>query len=287
MRKKLVQALLLFAIMVSLSASSAAPLQGHDEEIETDVAAQTKTTNKNLYAGVTKSTYEISALYVKQNELGISLSSQKEMYEAWTTTNVNIRKHPYLGSEVIGVLNFNTHFMYSIVIDDWAQIEYKGEVAYIHSDYITDTEPSYTKYLIPPNSGFKSFMSYKAITDKTSKQYIIQSQYVYTGNYGLRQVYGRYCVAIGTAFNAEIGDYADLILENGEVIPIVVSDIKDDKDTEKNNIVTMSNGCVSEFIVDDSMLSSEIKKVGDISACNDKWGSKVTLIKIYHKNIFN
>ena len=45
MKKRLVQALLLSAMMVSLSVSSVVPEKGHDEIIETDVAAQTETTN--------------------------------------------------------------------------------------------------------------------------------------------------------------------------------------------------------------------------------------------------
>ena len=52
MKKRLVQALLLSAMMVSLSVSSVVPEKGHDEIIKTDVAVQEETTN--LTAGITK-----------------------------------------------------------------------------------------------------------------------------------------------------------------------------------------------------------------------------------------
>ncbi len=48
MKKRLVQAILLSAMIVSLSASSVAPIEGHNDTIETDVAAQVETTDTVL-----------------------------------------------------------------------------------------------------------------------------------------------------------------------------------------------------------------------------------------------
>ena len=156
----------------------------------------------------------------------------------------------------------------------------------ISRNRIPNTSEPYDKFDVPKSSGFKSYMTYKAITDKSSKQYMLQSLYAYTGDYGIRKIDDRYCVAIGTRFGAQIGDYADLILENGEIIPIIVSDIKADKDTDSSNIMTAQNGCVSEFIVDTTALSKNVMKYGDVSKATELWDSSVKEIKIYDKNVF-
>lgn len=150
-----------------------------------------------------------------------------------------------------------------------------------------DNEIEYTEYEMPVNNGFKSFMTYTSITDKTSSQYKLQNNYAYTDESGFRKVDGRYCIAIGTAFNADIGDYADLILENGEIICVIIADLKADIHTDNKNIATKSNGCVSEFIVDSNQLNKYVKKHGDISHHKEEWDSPVIKIKIYNQNIFN
>lgn len=212
---------------------------------------------------------------------------KQKFYNGWTTTNLNVREKPNSNSKILNVLQFNSYIKYIKENDNWLKIKYNNSFAYVNKKYISDKECKSAKYQVPSNSGFKSYMPYKAITNKSSKQYKIQSQYAYTGNYGIRQVNGRYCVAIGTAFNAKIGDYADLILSDNNMIPIIVSDIKDNKDTQSNNIVTSSNGCVSEFIVDSQSLDNNAKRFGDISYCKKEWENKVTEIKIYNKNIFD
>lgn len=150
---------------------------------------------------------------------------------------------------------------------------------------IKDEVSSY-EYEIPENSGFKSYMSYKAITSKSSYQYKIQ-EVAYTSNYGIRQVDGRYCIAVGTGLNAPVGTYIDLILDNETVIECIVGDIKADIHTLNNNIVTKSNGCVSEFIVDEKELQPLAKKMGNMSYCEDAWKSKVVKVKVYDKNVLN
>ena len=163
-----------------------------------------------------------------------------------------------------------------------------GVAKIISNDLLNNesNEIEYIEYEVPENNGFKSFMIHTSITDKSSKQYDLQNNYAYTDESGLRKVDGRYCIAIGTAFNSEIGDYADLILDNGEVICAIVSDIKADIHTDSNNIATKSNGCVSEFIVDSKQLNKYVKKHGDISHHKEEWDSPVIKIKIYNQNIF-
>lgn len=295
MKKRLIQALLLSAMLVSLSAS-VAPVKGHKEIIETDVAAQIESTkelkNISLYSGFCKSIYNYGYINNQIEEVTIQ---KKDMYEGWLTENVNVRTEPSLNSEILEVKLFNTQITFFYYNNDWVEIACDDkQTAYISSQYITDIECPYIEYAVP-NNEFKSYMPYnktngKSIFSKKSNQYKLQ-QMAYTGNYGIRMVKNRYCVAIGTAFNADIGTYFDLILENSTVIQCIVSDIKADVHTESNNMVTASNGCVSEFVVDKNLLPYKVYNKdntgsGDISDCCYEWDSNVKIIKIYNKNIF-
>ena len=270
MKKRLVQALLLSAMMVSLSVSLVVPEKGHDEIIKTDVAAQEETTN--LTAGITKVMMEHTH----------ELSVDSEEYTGYLTSNMNVRSEPSTDSEILEVYPFNQKIQYQKYNDEWVEIQYKSGIAYICSEYISDEQLDYIEYIAPITSGFKSYMPYTAITSKSSPQYKLQ-QIAYTGTYGIRQYDNRYCVAIGTAFNADIGTYFDLILANGTVIHCIVADIKADRHTDSNNMITIANGCLTEFIVDSSTLNRKAKRMGDISYCNEDWNSRVEKIRVYDK----
>lgn len=140
---------------------------------------------------------------------------------------------------------------------------------------------------IPENTGFKSYMDYRCITSVSSYQYELQNLYAYTGDYGIRMVGDRYCIAVGSYFNTSIGQIMDLILENGTVIPCIMADMKADIHTDETNIVTLHNGCVSEFVIDGEYLNKDAKYHGDISYCATAWDSPVVQIKVYNENILN
>lgn len=144
----------------------------------------------------------------------------------------------------------------------------------------------YALYDMPYTSGFKSFMDYKTITDTSSDQYKLQMLYAETNENGIRIAAGRYCVALGSYFQAAIGQYFDIILENGTVLPCIVADIKDDKHTDSNNIVTVHSGCATEFVVDTMYIDQKVAEHGDMSFGNDSWDSPAKTIKIYDVNIF-
>lgn len=285
MKKRLVQALLLSAMMVSLSAYSVASNWRHMDNNETDVAAQTETTKPITVSNqlnVLTDIGIISADISKENMRNNLMAN--EFYIGWTVGNVNVRKNPSLNSQIINTLPFNTPVEYYKFNEEWVKVFSQDGIGYIHTDCLSEIEYVYTDYSICDRRGFKSYMPYTSITSKSSLQYKLQ-QISYTGNYGIRQCEGRFCVAIGTAFGTEIGTYFDLILENGEVIPCVVSDFKADIHTDSKNITTVANGCVSEFIVDSQELYSKAKQIGNISYCNN-WNSKVEKIRVYEKNVF-
>ena len=271
MKKRLVQSLLFSAIVCS-STFHSSPVMGENYHIKTGVAVQEETTN--LRAG-------ISNVMVEH----INSTIVEEYYNGWTTTNVNVRNESSTDSEVLEVYSFNTPIQYYKFNDEWAKIVYPTGYAYMSLQYISNEKLNYRDYTVPITSGFKSYMPYTAITNKASKQFKLQ-QMASDGTYGIRTVNNRYCVAIGTAFNAQVGTYFDLILANETVISCIVSDIKADKHTDKNNMITVSNGCLTEFIINSSALDRNAKRMGDISYCCDEWNSRVEKIRVYDKNIF-
>ena len=271
MKKKLVQTLLFSAIVCS-STFHSSPVMGESYHIKTGVAVQEETTN--LRAG-------ISSMMIEYMNSAIV----EEHFDGWTITNVNVRSEPSTDCEVLEVYPFNTPIQYYKFNDEWAKIVYPTGYAYMSLQYISNEKLNYRDYTVPITSGFKSYMPYTAITSKSSPQYKLQ-QIAYTGTYGIRQYDNRYCVAIGTGFNADIGTYFDLILSNGTVIPCIVADIKADRHTDSNNMITIANGCLTEFIVDSSALNKNAKRMGDISYCNEDWNSRVEKIRVYDKNIF-
>lgn len=144
---------------------------------------------------------------------------------------------------------------------------------------IGSTSTAATSYSVPSNSGFKSYMSYRTITDKKSKQWELQ-QRAHTDENGIRVVDGRYCVAIGSYFNAPVGTPIDVHLSTGKVLQCIVGDRKNDDDTDAMNIQAPVNGNVVEFVVESSKLSSIVRKRGTLSA-DPYFEGTVTNIVVY------
>ena len=75
----------------------------------------------------------------------------------------------------------------------------------------------------------------------------------------------------------------DLKLDDGTVINCILGDVKADKDTDLNNIVTTHNGCCSEFIVDPKVIPDNVKITGNISNLYDNWSSPVHSVIMYDR----
>lgn len=128
------------------------------------------------------------------------------------------------------------------------------------------------------NTAWKTYMSYRAITDKKSKQYEIQ-QKAYTDRNGLRKYAGRYLVAVGTPYG-KVGDYIDVVMDNGEVINCIIGDSKSDRYWhlvygEDGRILSYN---VVEFIVDTPELDEEAKEWGDISKIDGFYGNVTEIV---------
>lgn len=158
---------------------------------------------------------------------------------------------------------------------------YEAEEAFVYqipdSFVVTEGEAQTVKEYC----GFKSFEPYTALTCTSSKQFQLQ-QYAVTDEEGFRKVNERYLVAVGSHFAMEIGQYFDLVLENGISIPCIVGDEKADIHTdEETHIFTIHSSCCSEFLVDKWQISDRIKQTGNVSFRSTTWDSPVVQFVVY------
>ena len=114
------------------------------------------------------------------------------------------------------------------------------------------------------DGSFKTYMDYKKITDKSSKQWHLQ-QLAYTDSEGFRKFNDSYLVAVGTYYADEVGKEFRVTLDSGIVFHAMVGDIKQDIHTDANNQYVTMNGNIMEFIVDVDKLDELTKKLGDVS----------------------
>mgnify|MGYP003602829156 CR=1 FL=1 len=132
-------------------------------------------------------------------------------------------------------------------------------------------------YELPPVSGeFKTYMDYRTITDISSKQYKLQQQAI-TNEIGIREINGRLMVAMGTYYVEKVGKKFDITLSTGEVIPVIVGDIKSDLHTDPTNRYIQHNGNIVEFIVNEDILDRKIKLTGSLN--HGKLKGQVTKIQ--------
>lgn len=249
------------------------------EEKKTDIVASSGSSSGDVEKVITnESTTEIDTDVREKDSTEVAVVGAGTYY---TTTNVNIRKGASTKDKVVDTLNFGVEVKVLNQFASWSLIKYKDETAYISNDYITTEKPEYRDYSAPGNSSFKAYMSYRAITSTRSPQYRVCHLEAYTGNYGIRQVDGRYCIAIGTYYGTEIGRRVDVILSNGTVIPCITGDVKADRDTDSANRQTSHDGSVVEFIIDSNALVSRVKRSGNISSCDPSWEGDVETIRIY------
>ena len=127
------------------------------------------------------------------------------------------------------------------------------------------------------NTNFKAFMPYTALSSR-SKQGILQKRAI-TGEYGIRHVDGRMCVAVGTYYGLT-GTKLDITLSNGTVMKCIVGDSKADCHTDSTNRVCRSNGSILELIVDMKYMNRQVKRAGSYSALSEFSGDIVKIEKI-------
>lgn len=118
------------------------------------------------------------------------------------------------------------------------------------------------------NTSNKTYMSYHAITMKSSPQYKLQRDgNTTTDEYGLRRRGEDYVIALGSYYGTTIGQRYQISFESGTTITATLGDCKSNRHTDAKGQQHYSDGSVVEFVTDSSdILNSNIKRRGSVSA---------------------
>ena len=221
--------------------------------------------NDKLIANISKLNTDIEE---KENTISRLTQDNEKLNDNITGLNNNIVQFKNENDE----LNNNNQLLESRVQELLLEVEnLKKEIS----------KQKYTSY--HSNMDFKSYMSYKAITNKSSKQWKLQ-QVATTNEDGVRCVDGIPMVAIGTGWGLWVGDVALVTCKNGNSFKVIVGDIKSDAHTDAERKTTVSNGCRCEFIVDTQYLDPMAKQLGNLSALSKYNGYVVNIEKVSHNN---
>lgn len=227
----------------------------------------------------------------KEELLKFGTVDKREQYYTYrsgrTTSVVNVRKKNSVNSKRVCTVLWNTQLSYRTVDDNWAKVLLNdGTVGYINQKYLTHKKAK-SRVLDTVREHQKSYMDYRTVTARGTKAYRVSRNLAYTGNYGIRQIDGRYLCAVGTYYASEnqVGKYVDLILANGTVIPCILGDTKADKDTDSTNRYTRHDHSVVEFIVDTGSLSGRVRRQGNLNYANPNWNSSIVDIRVYSKSL--
>lgn len=227
---------------------------------------------------------------IPEVDLSLSDSIFKMEKIGYTSSPLNVRTSPDINEDnIFKVLPFGTKIEYNEYNDDWNIIVINDSFYYVHSDYVVDNINNHdvngVKYIDKGAYGDKrkSYMDFKTITSTISNQFKLQRLAV-TDKTGIRTVNGRYCIAMGSYYSHDVGQYIDVTLNNGKILKCVVGDCKQDKHTIRNRSAGLDGGVV-EFIVSSKQLPLKARQMGDVSYISDEWNSPVVKIRIYNKNV--
>lgn len=100
----------------------------------------------------------------------------------------------------------------------------------------------------PHDSTFKSYMPWTALST-SSPQGKLSAKAIKDPKTAI-MIYGdRYLVALGFAYADHVGQKIDVVMESGQVIPVMIGDFKALEHTDDNNSSTVHDGSIIEFIV--------------------------------------
>jgi hypothetical protein len=219
---------------------------------------------------------------IYQNSKSLSQAESKVVYAKDLTYVFGTKDNE---TDIVGSYLFDGAILVESQDGDYYTVSHDGQTAYVKVSDVTNTPHESITKVVSKENHLKSYMGYTYFGNKT-KQYQLQ-QMAQNDMKGLRTVNGRYCVALGTYFTDQIGQYFDIVLSNGVVIHCVLGDIKANIHTDASNVYTLSNGCLSEFIVDENALDKKAKDMGDVSYAYELWDSSIEEIIIYDYNCLN
>lgn len=130
----------------------------------------------------------------------------------------------------------------------------------------------------PSNFGtFKSYTDYRCLS-RSSPQWRLQEQ-AYTDENGLRKIGDTYLVAMGSYYGTTLGTKYIVTLSSGKSFTVMLCDFKDNRHTDGNNQVCLSNGSVIEFYVEEDKIPSIVRRMGSVGALEQFKGGIVSIEK--------
>ena len=144
----------------------------------------------------------------------------------------------------------------------------------------------YTELYVPNiNSSFKTWMSYKAVTNKKSPQYKFIHRWGWIDSEGFMRCSGErdlginqdyYLIALGSYYGTTIGTKYRITLDTGRVFYGALADCKANKHTNSTNQYAKNKDIV-EFLVDVKTLNKNVKRMGNANVYMPLNGSVVKI----------
>lgn len=154
---------------------------------------------------------------------------------------------------------------------------------FVEHRHLSKCRTKHKTYRSPVPGRFKSYMDARKITDRSSKQYAMKSQY-HLDKTGVWMIGDRYCAAIGQYYSKRAGTKFDVILKNKNgklhTLKCISADEKARKDTIMGDRVH-SDGSMLEFIVNTSSLPHKARQMGNVSYAGKQFRGAVYKIRVY------
>jgi hypothetical protein len=148
----------------------------------------------------------------------------------------------------------------------------------------------YTPLGVPDiDNSFKTWMSYKAVTNRRSPQYKFIHTYGWCGTDGFMRCSGErdlgieqdyYLIALGSYYGTTIGTKYRITLDTGRVFYGALADCKSNRHTNSTNQYVLKNGNIVEFLVDTSKLNKDVKRAGSANVYTPLNGDVVKIEKM-------
>lgn len=138
-------------------------------------------------------------------------------------------------------------------------------------------------------SSFKTWMSFRAITNQNSPQYKLIRAWGWSDANGFMRVNGErdiginddyYIIALGSYYGTTIGTKYRITTNTGSVFYGILGDCKANRDTDSTHRYCPINNNIVEFIVDTLKLNKDVKKMGSANVYPPLSGSIVKIEKI-------
>ena len=154
----------------------------------------------------------------------------------------------------------------------------------------------YVQYEAPSEAhdyNSKTYMKFQTLGyDSWNKQgHLSRQKECITGKYNLRMIDNRILIALGSYYTTTIGQYVDIVLEDGIVIPCILGDQKADDDTDSTHRFHKQDKSVVEFIIDSpgqnrydySLFKSLYPSINGNFSNVEEFKSPVKYIRVYDK----